>query len=89
MYRIHKNVENIQTAEGKRWEDVCMKLPIVHIDLESDKNRDKRDVSAASSASKKSKTSKENVDKESWGSFFNDFDDFAPNEEEGFENQAT
>ena len=85
MYRLHQNVEKIETAEGKRWEDVCMKLPIVYIDLEADKSRDKRDASA--SASKKRNPSKEND--ESWGSFFDDFDNFAPKEEEGFENQAT
>ena len=64
-----------------------MKLPIVYIDLEADKSRDKRDASASASESKNRKPSKEND--ESWGSFFDDFDNFAPKEEEGFENQAT
>jgi hypothetical protein len=72
MYKVHKKVEQDQTAEGKYWNDVCMRLPIVKVDI---------DGSVADKTGKQkvddNRISKRNVGEkesdESWDDFFGDF----------------
>ena len=32
MYRIHKSVGDLRTSNERRWDDLCVKLPIVKVD---------------------------------------------------------
>jgi len=69
MFEIHKNIEKASTAEGITWNDVCMKLPIVSVDIDNSVKREvsKRSVDTTENMfdklSTKSRLSKRNVDK--------------------------
>ena len=103
MFQIHKNVEKASTVEGTTWNDVCMKLPIVSVDidksvLEKSSNRqvskrsvDKREntFDQLSSNRRMSKRSVDATKDDDDDSWGNFFDDFSTNEdEEGFESQV-
>jgi hypothetical protein len=72
MYKVHKKVEQVQTAEGKYWNDVCMRLPIVKVDIDGSvaEKTEKQKVDE-NRISKRSVGEKE--DDESWDDFFGDF----------------
>ncbi len=99
MFQIHKNVEKASTVDGTTWNDVCMKLPIVNVDIDGSVEKvSKRQMSKRSvdktifdQISLQHRMSKRNVDasKDEDDSWSNIFDDFSSNgDEDGFESQV-
>jgi len=64
MLKIHQNVEKIRTATGISLNEVCMKLPILAVDLDGAVQRSKRSPAGQDTAQ---------IDE--WGDFKDGFDD--------------
>jgi hypothetical protein len=66
MLRIHRNVEKIRTESRISLQDVCLKLPILSVDIDGAVQRSKRNSDSGQL---------DNTDNDEWGNFFGSFGD--------------
>lgn len=73
MLRIHRKVEKIRTVSGISLQGVCMKLPILSVDIDGAVQRSKRNADSGDQ-------DRPNTDE--WGDFIGSFDDLTIDNDE-------